>query len=575
MIHELAVGQPQIARGGSSSEGLGQRALAFVESHAIWVLAMLMSIEAGVLLYMGRGLTFFFDDWDFVTHDFGGGIHSLLVAHVGNPVVFPVLVYKALFHVVGLNHYAVYRLVVIALHLLATGLIFTLASHRIANAPALLATALILFLGAAWEDILWAFQISYMLSIVGGLAAWLFMERVGRRGDIAAMGCLIVSIGSSGIGVAIMVGVAVELLWRREGRRRIWVVVVPAALYGLWYLHYGESEVTKNSLIAAPGFFTDLIAAAFGGLIGRGLEWGRPLALVGILILLRYLAGHRRVSARLAGLLATGVALWAITAAARSTTSTPETSRYIYLGAVVIVLVAVELLRGVAVSPRALAAVAVLVLVAAVTGLTVLHNGAEGLRADSRVVSAELGALEIAAGYVPPTYQPDSQRAPQITAGPYLHTVRAIGSTPADTSAQIVASGPATRTEVDAYLLKLEGGGAFGPIAAGTQLSGRLPLVANVGGTPPVRGPDCWMVRAVGPGTYTEFILPPAGLMIRAGSQAVQVVVRRFSPPLGGVELGVIAPRRTDVVKLPVDASGRPWFVRLASDAPSRVCGVD
>jgi len=568
------VAAPSVGRSaGEQSDRLG-RAVASIERHWPWALGVLLFLSGALIMYMGRGLTFFYDDWNFVTEDYGGGFHSLMKAHVGNISVFPIAAYKVLFHLVGLNHYAVFRLAVVLLHLIAGALVFVLASRRIARAPALLAATLILFLGAAWEDLLWGFQIGYMLSIVGGLAAWVLLERHDRLGDLAASACLMVSVGSSSLGIAMMAGVAAELMWRRQDRRRIWVVLVPAMLYVLWYLGYGESQVTKESLIAAPGFFADMIAAAFGGLIGRGLEWGRPLAVLGVLVLLRYLTRPRPISARLAGLLATGVALWAITAAARSTTSTPETSRYIYLGAVVIVLVGVELLRGVTVSPRALAVAGVLVLAAVVTGLAVLHNGAEGLRADSRVVGAELGALEIAAAYVPSTYQPDSQRAPQITAGSYLHTVRAIGSTPADTPAQIVASDVTTRTEVDTYLLKLEGDGALAPATSGMQLSGRLPLVANVGGTPPVRRLACWTTTAVGSGAYTEFVLPPAGLLVRAGSQAVQVVARRFSPPLGGVELGVVAPRRTDVIRFPTDASGRPWFVRLASGAPIGVCGV-
>jgi hypothetical protein len=48
-----------------------------------------MLLAAVLLLYMGRGLSFFYDDWDFVTHDYGGGIHSLLVAHVGKHFVLP------------------------------------------------------------------------------------------------------------------------------------------------------------------------------------------------------------------------------------------------------------------------------------------------------------------------------------------------------------------------------------------------------------------------------------------------------------------------------------------------------
>jgi hypothetical protein len=557
-----------------SPSAWAERAVAAVDRHWRWALAALMLADAVLLLYMGRGLSFFYDDWDFVTHDYGGGIHSLLAPHVGNIVLFPVAIYKVLFHVVGLNHYVVFRIVVIALHLVCGGLVFVLAERRIPRVPALLAAALILFLGAAWEDLLWAFQMNYLLSVAGGLAAWTLLDHDDRRNEIAATLCLIVAAGSSSLGIAVMIGVAVELTWRRRWGSG-WIVLVPAALYVLWYLHYGESQITANGLINAPGYAEDLMAAAFGGLIGRALEWGRPLALVGILFVVSRVARALPVPARLAGLLATGLSLWAVTAVARSTISPPESSRYIYLGAVVIVLTGVELLRGVTISPRATVLATFLVGFFAVTGLTVMHAGAEGLRSTSTAVTAELAAMEIAAAYVPPSYQPDPQRAPQIMAGPYLHTVRAIGSTPADTPPEIVASEPAVRTEVDESLIKLEGGGALAPVSPRTAASGYRALVANVGGSPPVASAHCWKTTTVAAGTYTEFLVPPKGVLIRATSQAVQVVVRRFSPPLGGVVLGGIPALQAAIVKFPLDASGRPWFVRLTSGAPAEVCGVD
>ncbi len=365
-----------------------------VERHSRWVLPALLALSAALLLYMGRGLSFFYDDWDFVTHDYGGGLHSLLQAHVGNISVFPIALYKVLFHLVGLNHYAVFRLVVIVLHLACGGMIFLLASRRISTLPALLAAGLILFMGAAWEDLLWAFQVGYLLSVAGGLACWVLLERRDRLGDVLAMFCLLVSVGSSSLGIAVMVGVFVELAWERRWRS-LWIVLIPAFLYLLWYSGYGESQLTENGVINAPGFAEDLAAAAFGGLVGRALEWGRPLALLGALTVVVRLVRPIAVSARLTGLLATAVALWAVTALARSTVSQPETSRYIYLGAVVIVLIGVELLREVAITARASAVAAMLVAVCAVTGLTVLHAGAMGLRSTSSAVTARAGCARI------------------------------------------------------------------------------------------------------------------------------------------------------------------------------------
>ncbi len=318
-----------------------------IERRWPWVLAGLMALDAALLLYMGRGLTFFYDEWDFVQHDYGGGVHSLLLAHVGNISVLPAAVYKLLFHLAGLNHYPVYRVAVLALHLLAAGLVFVLARRRVAPLPALLACTLVLFLGAAWEDLLWPFQIGYLLSIVGALGAWVALDSERPGADVLAMLCALVAIGSSSLGIPALVGVAVELAWRRQWRR-LWIVAVPAGVYCLWYLGYGESQVTESSLINAPGFAADLAAGALGGLFGRGLEWGRPLAVVAVLGLLLQLLRGRSVRPRLAGLLAAAIALWTVTAVARSTISAPEASRYVYMGAVVIVLIAVELLRAVA-----------------------------------------------------------------------------------------------------------------------------------------------------------------------------------------------------------------------------------
>lgn len=552
-----------------------ERAVGVVERRWPWALGALMLIDLAWLLYMGRGLTFFYDEWDFVQHDYGGGIHSLLAAHVGNIALFPVVVYKILFHLVGLNHYAVFRLVVILLHLTSAGLIFVLASRRVDRAPALLATALILFLGAAWEDLLWAFQVGYLLSIATGLAIWLLLEREDRPGDIAAALCLVVSVGSSSLGIAIAIGVAVELAWRRQWRRG-WIVALPAVLYLLWYLGYGESQVTKEELINAPGYVEDLAASAFGGLIGRGLDWGRPLALVGALVLLRRFIRPLPVSPRLAGLVATALSLWIITAAARSTISPPESSRYIYLGAVAIVLVGVEMLRGVTIGPQVLALAAVLVAYFAVTGLTLMHAGANGLRGTSKTLAAELGALELASAKAPPNYHPDPQRAPTIEAGPYLHTVRAIGSSPADDPAQIAAADPGSRAAADAVLFALEAPTLRS--AAGARLSpeARPPEVeALTAGNQTQRG-NCLRFTPLGPQASLALrARPGAQLLIQAGrGAAVGVTLRRFAEVIGAHAIGTLpAAASSALLSLPLDrARTRPWRVALSAAQPIEVC---
>jgi hypothetical protein len=562
--------------GHRASERLG-RAIEATARRWPWVLGTLMLIEGLILFYAGHGFSFFDDDWIFVTHDYGGGLHSLLIAHNGNISVFPLLVYKALFRLVGLRHYAVYRLVVIVLHLICAGLIFALAARRIPRVPALLATALILFLGAAWEDLLWAFQVGYFLSIVGGLATWLLLEREDGLGDIAAMLCLTLAAGSSSLGIAMMVGVGVELLWRGGERRRLWIVLVPALLYALWYLGYGESQVTDSSLIATPRYVLELIAAAFGGLIGRGLEWGRPLALVGLLVLLRRLVRPLPVSPRLAGLLATGIALWMITAAARSTISPPGSSRYIYLGAVVIVLVGVELLRGVTITPRAIWLAAVLIACSAITGLTVMHENAIGRRENAETVTAELGALELAAAHAPAHYELDAQRAPGLLAGPYLRAVREMGSSPADTPSEIRAAEPEARAAADRILLALETPALRALGRARLSALTPAPTVTSVNRAARARHAECIQLTPHAGGAMSlTLILPRGGVLIRdEGPARTTLALERFGEIFRALP-GVLAAHRQGVLALPADSAlaRMPWQLRLASASRLSLCGL-
>jgi hypothetical protein len=547
-------------------------AVARLERRALWVLAAMLAVDLAILLYAGRGLTFYYDEWNFV-ESYGGGWHSLLESHAGNIIFFPALVYKVLFHLVGLNHYAIFRLTLIVLHLIAGALVFVLAGRRTSRVNALLATALIVFLDVAWEDLIWAFQIGYLLSIVTGLAAWLLIERDDRRGDLATMAFMVVSVGSSSLGLAVACGLLVELAWQRQWRR-LWLVVVPLVIYALWYVGYGESQVTNESITQAPGFVADLGASATGALFGRGLEWGRPLAAVGVLLLCVRLIGPRRVSPRLAGLITAAIALWVITAVARSTVSSPETGRYTYLGALAIVLIGVELLRGVPVAPRVTALAAVFVAYAALTGLTTLNAGETQLRSISRLLTAELGSFELGSAYAASDYRPDPYYAPTLEASPYLHAVHAIGSSPADSLTQIVTAEAGVRSVVDAGLVKLEAtlspAGALGP-AAGLA----PPAEYGQGAGKVTRSGSCVRVAPTGPLLSLPLrIQAGSRLLVRASpGPGVTVLARRFGDVSAPQHVGVVPGGGSEVLLFRTDAAGAyPWYATLSATRTTEAC---
>src|SRR5579862_8876922 len=251
----------------TAASRLRQRTL---PSGATVALALLMAASALLLLYVGRRLTFFYDEWTFIVVRRGSSLGSYLDPHNGHLSLFPVLVYKALFATVGLRHYLPYRLVGVAMHLLCCGLLYVIVRRRLGPVGALLPTAILLFLGTAWQDLLWPFQIGYFGSIAGGLGALAVLDTdppLRRTWPAAAL--LTWSILSSGVGIPFLFAAAALLLIRRAGWRHFWVVALPAVVYLAWYVGWGGGEQTNRAaLLGAPQYIADAAAGAVAGLTG-------------------------------------------------------------------------------------------------------------------------------------------------------------------------------------------------------------------------------------------------------------------------------------------------------------------
>ena len=68
------------------------------------------------LLDLGRGLTFFLDEWDFIEYTGNPGYwHTVLQPHNGHPSMVPFSLYDLLLHTVGLRHYWPYQLILVLL----------------------------------------------------------------------------------------------------------------------------------------------------------------------------------------------------------------------------------------------------------------------------------------------------------------------------------------------------------------------------------------------------------------------------------------------------------------------------
>src|SRR4051812_13880592 len=126
------------------------------------VLTAGLALAAALLLYETRGLIFYYDEWDFLLTRRGWGARVLLAPHNEHPSLVPILVWKAWWTLFGTSHYLPYRLLIVAVHLATCVGLYFVARRRVGAWWALVPTLVVAFLGPAFEDLLWPFQIGFI-----------------------------------------------------------------------------------------------------------------------------------------------------------------------------------------------------------------------------------------------------------------------------------------------------------------------------------------------------------------------------------------------------------------------------
>lgn len=201
-----------------------------------------IALASGIfLLYLGRSLTFWHDEWRSITFD-GGALDYL------RPVnqhwsTFPLSLYRATFSVVGLDSYLPYLAQVVALHLGAVAAAYALMRARLGPLVATSCSIPLLLLGSGAENLFWAFQTGFVGSVLFGLWALFFIERWNGRGAVVAAILLTASLASSGMGLFFVVVVGARSFLDLRLRPSSVAVVPPLAAYAAWLLVFGGDSV--------------------------------------------------------------------------------------------------------------------------------------------------------------------------------------------------------------------------------------------------------------------------------------------------------------------------------------------
>ena len=318
------------------------------------VFAVMGLVGGAVLLFLGRSLTFWFDDWTLVT--FSGSGWDYFRPHNEHLIALPLALFRATFAIVELKSYLPYLVELIVLHLLTVTAAYVLMRRRVGPAWATLLAVPLLFLGAGSENLYWAFQATFVGSVFFGLWALVFVESRGRRSAVIASLILLGSVLCSGMGLFFVVAVVVRTLLDAGLRRRVLVVVPSVATYAAWYIAFGRAAVGDQGAIAGPLELARFVARGLGHSISAmvGLDALPGSVVLGFAVLFALAAatvlGHLRGRGLALGVgcLLALVAMYAAVGLVRADLdgSYETRSRYTYVAAFFLVLVVADLLTG-------------------------------------------------------------------------------------------------------------------------------------------------------------------------------------------------------------------------------------
>jgi hypothetical protein len=556
------------------------------------LLCLALAASGALLIAWQSHLTFLIDDWDLLLYRRGFNAHALLDPHARHLIIGPALVYKAIQASIGMESHLPYGAAAVAAFLASVGLLFVYMRRRVGDWVALAAVLPVLVMGTAYEDLLSAFQIGYFGSMAFGIGALLAIERADRRGDAMACALLVASLAFAEIAVAFAAGVAVAIALQRGPLRRGWVAAVPLLLYAVWYptfghsgAHLGPSGFSLHNVVTSPPYVLDGFASSAGSLLGLGtpllfggtggIDWGRPLLIALVTVALALIIRFRpRQRAWVLVPLTVGVSFWFLTAANFTFGREPYASRYQYVGAVFLLMIAAQLAAGWRPGWRGVLATLAVGAAAAIGNLATLHQAYRALTGVSDVVRGGLAGLEIAADRVSPDLvltpeNSDFNYFTLLVAGPYLSAAEKFGS-PAYSESELAGAPEGARVAADKVLaaaLPI----ALRPEAAPRPPAGPTPRLANPLNGGFLQAGSCIAVRGAG-SEAPVLNLPPGGASLSAprGVQA-SLGLRRYAADSFPVDPG---PLRGDArLVIPTDRSSRTWQLRLDTRRPVSVCG--
>ena len=541
------------------------------------LLALAILISAVALAITQWGVTFFQDTWAFLLDPQEFSAHAFFMPHNEHIVVLPVAITKLLLAIFGMTSNTPEQVAMALTLFVVAILVFGYVRRRTEAWLALIAAVLVLFLGSASSDLLWPFESEFTLPMAFGLAALLLLDRDDRRGDAWACVTLALAVISGSLGLCFVAAAFVDLILkqRERGWRRAYVFAIPLLIYLAWYAGWGheaEHHVTLHNILVSPRYVAEGFASVLDSLAGLSTipidapgqnDWGRPL-LVGAIALFAFGQWRRPGLPRtLWPVTAAALGYWLLAAFSYIPGREADSTRYVYAGAIFLLLMVAELLRSWPFGRKALIAAGAAAFLVIGPNLAQMRKEATG-RGTKRPY--------------PRRHWGDGNRPPHDCADFFLGSPETAGTASLALVEAHKYFEAVDRWGSPAYTpAELETAPQNGRHYADIVLSQALPITSStVSGafspTPPA-GKACATLPGGGASAKKEIPLKPGEVRVEvAPGPPATIALRRFATeefpvPITGGKGGA-----TTIVRIPRDRASQPWYMHVEASQLTRVC---
>ena len=432
------------------------------------------------------------------------------------------------------------------------------AKRRIGPVAALAPTLVLLFYGSDPIHALLGNGFTVLLALAAGLGALLALDRGDLKGDLCA--CLLLCLGPRHLFRG------ASLPGRRGGadpdRERPLAPslgvpapggalrdVVPLVSNPGWE---NRDTTHLSNLLLAPNWAFNSLAAVGSSLLGLnypplGSGWG-PVVAVAALVALGWRLWRGNIPRWLWVTMTVPAALWLIASgSAAPPVRVPQKTEYMFPATIAVLLVAVEVVRGLRLQRRGMIILYAAAAIGLATNIALLRDSARQFRDTTVMYRSDLTASEIIGRFSGlPAYLAITSGHPEE--GNYLDAVRRFGS-PAFPLASLHRQSEPIREMVDGILAE----------NLGLHLQ-----PSSLPSTP------CRLIKGKS-GRAVSFELPSGGVVLKAGGESGPLTLRRFGSSFT-VQAGQLTRRQWTELLVPSDLAPDRWYASTSAPFVA-VCG--